>query len=390
MNTGLLNSTLFTTIICLVLIFALLSLLISTLTEAINSYFQERGRLLFRTIGKLFEDGINVNFGQLLYNHPMVDSLKKDPHSLPQYISAETFSNALIDVVANYAREYQFDATRNEMAPLADTRSAFDRFQAGVDKMHHTPLKLLLLNMLDKARQDPGGHPFAGLQLALEQWYNDQMQRVTGWYKTWIRTRLFWIALVVAMGLNVDSIHLFQTIYRSPDLRARLEPIAQQVAANYGALAGDTTLTPVQRARKAVDLTTFPRDSLHTDSFFRRINQAIDGLQRVDSLLKVHDSIRQATFREAQQQIDDIATLGLPVGWHRNAAPVSWFTHPATRETGYFKQHLQGTGWNIFLYILGIFITAFSLSAGAPFWFDVLLRLVNVRRTGTKPNDNKK
>jgi len=397
MTSGLLDSPLFTTIICLVLIYALLSLLISTLTEAVNSYFQERGHLLFRTLGRLFEDGINVNFGQQLYNHPMVDNLKKDPNSLPQYISAETFSNALIDIIGNYAREYRFDGARNAMVPVADTRTAFERCQAGVDKMHHTPLKLLLLNMLDKARQDPGGHPLAGLQSALQQWYNDQMQRVSGWYKTWIRARLFWLSLLFALALNVDSIHLFQTIYRSPDLRAKLEPIAEKVAANYGALAGDTTLTPIQRARKAVDLTTFPKDSLHSDSFFLRINRAIGSLQRADSLLQTHDSlmriqdsIRRRTWQEAQQQIDNIASLGLPVGWHRDAAPVSWFTHPVTQETGYFKQHLRGTFWNVVLYLLGIFITAFSLSAGAPFWFDALLKLVNIRRTGAKPNDNKK
>ena len=96
---SLFNSPLFISIICLVLVFALLSLLVSTITEGINSYFQERGRILYRTIGKLFEDGLNINFGQLLYSHPMIDSLKKDKQSLPQYISAELFGTALIDVV---------------------------------------------------------------------------------------------------------------------------------------------------------------------------------------------------------------------------------------------------------------------------------------------------
>ncbi|WP_431211560.1 hypothetical protein ACQ86N_37945 [Puia sp. P3] len=42
-------------------------------------------------------------------------------------------------------------------------------------------------------------------------------------------------------------------------------------------------------------------------------------------------------------------------------------------------------GVQLFWYVIGLAITAFSISAGAPFWFDMLLKLVNVRRTGNKP-----
>jgi len=46
----------------------------------------------------------------------------------------------------------------------------------------------------------------------------------------------------------------------------------------------------------------------------------------------------------------------------------------------------SGTDFTYILrYVLGIFITAVSLSFGAPFWFDLLLKFVNVRRAGPKP-----
>jgi hypothetical protein len=41
---------------------------------------------------------------------------------------------------------------------------------------------------------------------------------------------------------------------------------------------------------------------------------------------------------------------------------------------------------NILLLILGWLIGAGCISMGAPFWFDILGKLVNVRRSGVKPD----
>ena len=376
-----LDSSLFSTIICMVMIFALLSVLVSTLTEAINSYFQERSQLLFRTIGKLFEDGLNVNFGQLLYNHPMIDNLKKDNNSLPQYISDTTFSTAFIDVVNNYAREYKI---------VNDDLTTFERYRQGILKMGNTPLKLLLMNMTDKCIETNPENPLGELHKELQQWYNNQMERVSGWYKTWIRTRLFWISLFVAVLLNIDSIHLFQTIYRSPDLRARLEPIAEQLAVNYGNLAGDSTLTANERAMRATMATNFKKDSSHTDSFLLQVSRIVGQLEKLDSARMQRDTVLQKNQLKASQQIDNIMSLGIPLGWRKNMVPLSWFQEkPDEVLPGYFSNHLQLTFWNFLLYFAGIAITAFSLSAGAPFWFDLLLKLVNIRRSGAKPAESK-
>ncbi|WP_276484161.1 hypothetical protein [Paraflavitalea pollutisoli] len=56
---------------------------------------------------------------------------------------------------------------------------------------------------------------------------------------------------------------------------------------------------------------------------------------------------------------------------------------------GYFTTHLKFNGWNFFYYVAGILITAFSLSAGAPFWFDMLMKVVNLRRAGARPAETK-
>jgi hypothetical protein len=63
-----------------------------------------------------------------------------------------------------------------------------------------------------------------------------------------------------------------------------------------------------------------------------------------------------------------LAELELPIGWGDNGVPV-------------------GSGvWDYLLKILGILVTAFAVSQGAPFWFDLLNKVTNLR-SGTRPQD---
>jgi hypothetical protein len=48
------------------------------------------------------------------------------------------------------------------------------------------------------------------------------------------------------------------------------------------------------------------------------------------------------------------------------------------------------TFFRIFWALLGWAITAGCISMGAPFWFDVMLKLVNVRRAGLVPDGTAK
>src|ERR1700741_130798 len=109
---SLFDSPIFETALSIILICIILSLLVSSITELVNGYLNERGKQLYNTISKLFDDKINVNFGQLLYSHPMIANLRKDEHSFPTYISDAMFSQVIIEVVSNYSREFKFDADK--------------------------------------------------------------------------------------------------------------------------------------------------------------------------------------------------------------------------------------------------------------------------------------
>ena len=81
------------------------------------------------------------------------------------------------------------------------------------------------------------------------------------------------------------------------------------------------------------------------------------------------DKFVGATLSEASQNLQQIeaALRPFPLGW----------TGAAVRDIGF---------WGVLSKILGLAMTGLALSLGAPFWFDMLSRFVNLRAAGAKPD----
>jgi hypothetical protein len=65
--------------------------------------------------------------------------------------------------------------------------------------------------------------------------------------------------------------------------------------------------------------------------------------------------------------VEAISTASLPIGWSELPRRDQWLTM-----------------------ILGWLITAFAVSLGAPFWFDLLNKFINVRASGKAPEEEPK
>ncbi len=83
-----------------------------------------------------------------------------------------------------------------------------------------------------------------------------------------------------------------------------------------------------------------------------------------------------AKLKELQTELQDIT---LPLGWSNKENDI---------------RNWPDTEGGILVKILGLLLTAFAVSLGAPFWFDILSKFVKVRQTGekieTKKENNKK
>ncbi|RPH79952.1 MAG: hypothetical protein EHM80_06530 [Nitrospiraceae bacterium] len=71
-----------------------------------------------------------------------------------------------------------------------------------------------------------------------------------------------------------------------------------------------------------------------------------------------------------KQMSAETEKLGLPIGWSRESKDPK----ALPSDVG---------GWA--LKIIGLLLTAIAVSLGAPFWFDVLNKLINIRSAGKQP-----
>src|SRR5262249_30217232 len=145
------------------------------------------------------------------------------------------------------------------------------------------------------------------------------------------RTQAFLLilGLLVASVLNIDSIAIIKHLSTDKSLRDAIAAAAENyVKANPG--AGSSTAAP--------------------------------GSSQTDAL---------ADLKTKVQTVDG---LGLPIVWQADSLGKGAFD---------FK-HASGNEW--LLKILWLLITGLAASLGAPFWFDMLNKLIVVRST-TKPGE---
>src|SRR5258706_5333399 len=95
------NNNILDIIISLTLIYALLSVLVSIALEAWSQYTMARGKQLKEAIHQLLNDSLNFHYGELFYNHFLINGLRSDAKRLPQYISSNLFAEVFIDIIAD-------------------------------------------------------------------------------------------------------------------------------------------------------------------------------------------------------------------------------------------------------------------------------------------------
>jgi hypothetical protein len=382
------------TIISLVLVYALLSILVSVLLEAWNKRIKMRGVFLQKVIFRLLDDPLNKNYGYLIYQHPILNKMRKDGNSYPHYVAAEGFTNALIDTLADQAVSIRY--VEGPDGSYVKERNGQDepltkRLEKGVHTMADSEFKRLLTNFMDRSKVDDGSKPgtlrldLDKLKVEMGRWFDDYMDRASGEYKNDQRSKLRFIGLLVAVVLNVDSLHLTKVFLMDKDLRDRMVERAEGVS---DALERSTDTTEVGLRRAVLRTLT----QLDTTEYVQLRNDSL----LVKSLAVLFDD--SAVVRERQQSDSVLAVLDqwqLPIGWSRDEAPVSWvvgtandsIAAPPIRKslTSYFEQRNRGSVMHGFLWFFGILITGWSLSLGAPFWFETLVKLINIRRSGAKP-----
>jgi hypothetical protein len=273
------GSTVLEVAIGLTFCYGTVALIVSTLQEALASLFRLRAHTLLDGIKSMLNDPGFTGLAQAVYAHPLVnphgDGAATDPRDLkakPSYIEPANFAIALVDSISRVPGEF------SSLGPQ-------------IDAIADPQLRLVLQGLYRRAAD------LQQFQHAIAAWFDNAMERTSGAYKRRQQLISLLLSLLVAILFNIDSIHLFQTLWLHP-------AAASQITGAPGALD--------QEVIKAL--------------------------------------------------------------W---ALPIGWTSFPPVLNAEFA---VQVAGW---------LLTASTTLFGAPFWFDLLQRAVQMRGTGAKPEERR-
>jgi hypothetical protein len=354
------NSPVLDTAISLVFVYLLLATLVSCVQEVWAQVRNNRGKLLKAAIEKLLQDELSPEAIQKVLQHPHINMMKKKGDRHASFLEGGHFARAVIDIVAglnlNPATDIKLLVNPTANNTPGDTFAGFQSNVAAITaKTQPTDgLKSLAAPTPAVATSTPNNsslgllNSFASnatnMQELTEQvtaYFDNYMDRVSGWYKRMIRKELLVWSALVAIVLNVNFIDIAGSVYKDSGVRNKLTAAAVTYTVN-------------------------------TDSV------SIPKLDSINALVRKADSTRVA-----------LTDFGLPVGWNLqcNHKDSGFFKKIGCVVSGSVKEiEKKGIGHTLFGWLFSIIIMSF----GAPFWFDILKKLVNVRNAGEKPDPKAK
>ncbi len=207
------NSTILDVAVGLAFTYLLLALICTTINEWIAGVLKTRGKTLLKGLTGLLQ-GQQLSGGANLLaafqGHPLIAALQSDPSSPPSYIASRTFALTIMDLI-----------TPQQPGPIS-----FDELQTGIGNLPDGCVKSALLALMQNARGD-----LTVAQSRIEDWFNDSMDRVSGWYRRRSQLIAFCIAAVLTVAVNADTLAIGNKLWVSPTLRQELVNRAQAVNA---------------------------------------------------------------------------------------------------------------------------------------------------------------
>ena len=181
----------------LILLYSVLSLVASVVKEWISTLFALRAKNLRKGIQTLIGD----DYATKLYGHPLVSTLAKEK-KLPSYIGSGTFASALVDVLAHGE-----DGER--IAGMEDKAAGF------VNNVSDDPVLGPALRALSSA----GAKTVADLRSEIAAWFDESMNRVSGWYRRRTQMIILAIGAVVTVSANASTVHVVRDLWQDDALR---------------------------------------------------------------------------------------------------------------------------------------------------------------------------
>jgi hypothetical protein len=247
-------------------------------------------------------DGIAKVRLDTLIKRNMLDDIDAQIVKLQNIIAAEDQSTPPTETTKDLEKIHEFKAAV-AMLPL----------DSGIKNMFFT-----LINTPEIALMDDEKEQLKRVQKKAEKWFDDAMDRVSGWYKRNTQLFILFCALVVTVAANVDTLKIINQLWYEYD---------------------ETTGSALVSAAEGL----------------------IRDRDKLESL--------EAPMEKLMQIQEELQRQPLPIGWHKG-------------EFERFVEHFKDEGP---ARIPGWLLTTIAVSLGAPFWFQLLNKIVSLRSTGNRP-----
>lgn len=313
----------------LIVIYLTLALACTVINEWIDATLHVRASQLRNSIAQMLSTTANESLWNDFYGHPHIKGLVRNTSFFgiikrkdkPTYISSVTFRRVLVDVLKNLVNKEKID-----------TATHFSQLESLLQSLPESAIKQRLLTILEdvKLNTDNAAKRLEAFQIALDQWFNESMERTSDWYKRRVQLWTFFSGIVFCTILNIDTLKMAQYLWQNPEARAAYVQ------------AADTIIR--QTSSDSTSLDSLKKQLSNGDSL-----QIAKAKQQIDSLTnRLRTQLAQGTT--------------IPVGWETEEIP------NGNALWGYWLRKLSG-----------LIISIGAVSAGAPFWFDMLKNVMNIR-----------
>ncbi len=335
--------------LAMILVYLIFSLGVTAFNEFLAATLSSRARWLKRGIESLLSTSSGPNAGeaeaaamdrqmQAFYASPYVSFLSDPPARgllkhlslgafAPSYIPAWTLVQGLLDSASQ---------TRGQaLSTFEDIRKAVDGLP------ERSPIKVALTDLL--ARADG---KIDALKPLVDEWFKSFETQVSAWYRQKTQVVLVGLSVLVACAANLDTVAMVRALSTDNQLREALVAKALEVSDkdNINALLDTAGLAAAKQAVGAAQAASMAASDV--------------------AVLQVKvDEERRKVFEASSTLMEDVTSTGLPIGWRG-------------------VDIMAMDRWERVRKIIGLLMSGFALSLGAPFWFDLLQKVAAMRSVG--------
>jgi hypothetical protein len=302
---------------------------------------------------------------QEVYGHPLIGAV---PGHRPSYIPATNFTSALLYVVGGNG----------------GTGSLQSDIERGVAALPAGSLRTALTTAVNEAEGD-----MDTLRLGVERWYDNAMDRLSGQYKRFSQTAMFILALLLALAYRIDAIQIGERLYADSAMRSAFVAAATTYAETHQQPGNAAGAPSGAQARPIASQPAPGGSGIHQAGPEAPAGNAQAPAPTGGQAGAANGAVPRAgaspqgqapeALPNTQQTVERLSHRGTELS---NAMSLLESTPPPQPSNDGVWARIVDLWRGL---TIGMLVTALAGMLGAPFWFDLLQKAVQLRGTGPQP-----